>query len=81
MTVGSPTYNVQPGGRGNPPGSTHRAGGVLDLALGPQTAFAVFAYWASDHRTLLVQVDRARLIPLPTLNCYQEASSTKPPLS
>ena len=49
----------------NPPGSTHRAGGVLDLALGPETAFAEFAHWTSDHKILLVQVDRARPIPLP----------------
>ena len=49
----------------NPPGSTHRAGGVLDLALGPETAFIEFAHWVSDHRTLLVQMDRARPMPLP----------------
>jgi len=49
----------------NPLGPTHRAGGVLDLALGPETAFAEFAHWTSDHRTRLVPLDRARTIPLP----------------
>ena len=49
----------------NPPGPTHQAGGVLDLAFGPAAAFAEFAHWASDHRTLVVSLVRVCSIPLP----------------
>lgn len=49
----------------NPPGPSHNAGGVIDLALGPARSYAEFAHWASDHRALLVSIPHRPPQPLP----------------